>query len=254
LGFLGFKRIENMTTQYQGTVTTWKDEQGFGFITPNNGMEKVFFHISAFKNSCRPTEGDPITYELEIDKQRRFRANNVKLINEKIKSVTNSSRYETFSTVFAVLFCLFVIVMVFIKNLPFLVPIFYVVASFVTFIAYAIDKSAARKNRWRTKESTLHLFSLMGGWLGALFAQKVLSHKSRKQEFKRVFWITVILNCSMLGWIVKERDLAFMSQVVALEYIDKNFNQSDFERFSQQTKKTIKSLAQAAISQTGDSN
>jgi hypothetical protein len=65
---------------------------------------------------------------------------------------------------------------------------------------------------------------LIGGWLGALFAQKVLRHKSRKQEFKRVFWITVILNCSMLGWLVKERNLAFMSQVIALEYIDKNFN------------------------------
>jgi uncharacterized membrane protein YsdA (DUF1294 family) len=214
-------------------------------------MEKVFLHISAFKNSCRPTEGDSITYELDIDKQKRFRANNVKLINEKIKPVTNSGRNETFfSTVFAVLFCLFVIVMVFIKNLPFLVPIFYAVASFVTFIAYAIDKSAARKNRWRTKESTLHLFSLIGGWLGALFAQKVLRHKSKKQEFKRVFWITVILNCSMLGWLVKEKDLAFIGQVVVFEYIDNNFDQSDFERFSQQMKKTIKSLAQAAISQT----
>ena len=238
-----------MTTRYQGIVTTWKDEQGFGFITPNNGMEKVFLHISAFKNSCRPTEGDPITYELEIDKQRRFRANNVKLINEKIKSVTNSGRNETFSTVFALLFCIFLMFIVFTKYLPFWVLFFYAAASFITFVAYAIDKSAAQKNRWRTKESTLHLFSLIGGWIGALFAQKVLRHKSKKQEFKMVFWITVILNCGMFGWVVKEINPNFINQLIILEYIDKNFNRLDFERFSQQIKKIIKSAVQ-----TGDFN
>lgn len=237
-----------MAIRHQGIVTTWKDEQGFGFITPNNKMEKVFLHISALKNSCRPAEGDLVVYELKIDNQKRVRAENVRFIDKKIPSVNTSDSKAVISTVFALLFCLFLMFVVFSKLLPFWVLFFYAVASFITFIAYAIDKSAAQKNRWRTKESTLHLFSLVGGWLGALFAQKVLRHKSKKQEFKMVFWITVILNCSMLGWLIKERNPAFIGQVVVFEYMDKNFNLLNFERFSQQIKK-IKSAAQ-----TRDSN
>ena len=75
----------------------------------------------------------------------------------------------------------------------------YFAASVVAFLAYAFDKSAAEKEQWRTKESTLHLFGLMGGWPGALLAQKVFRHKSRKQEFQTVFWVTVVLNCVALA-------------------------------------------------------
>ena len=77
----------------------------------------------------------------------------------------------------------------------------YLVASLLTFIAYAIDKSAARKGGWRTQESTLHFLSLVGGWPGALVAQQVLRHKSSKQAFRSVFWVTVILNCAAFFWL-----------------------------------------------------
>ena len=41
---------------------------------------------------------------------------------------------------------------------------------------------------------TLHGLSLIGGWPGALIAQQVLRHKSRKEEFRFVFWLTVVIN------------------------------------------------------------
>lgn len=68
------------------------------------------------------------------------------------------------------------------------------------------DKSAAKRAAWRTPEKTLHWLALAGGWPGALLAQQLLGHKSAKAEFRRVFWLTVVLNvgafvvvCSPLG-------------------------------------------------------
>ena len=66
--------------------------------------------------------------------------------------------------------------------------------SLLTFIIYAIDKAAARAQRRRTPESTLHLLALACGWPGALLAQQWLRHKSVKQPFRSVFWATVVLN------------------------------------------------------------
>jgi uncharacterized membrane protein YsdA (DUF1294 family) len=83
--------------------------------------------------------------------------------------------------------------------------------SLITFIAYAIDKSAAQNGRWRTQESTLHLFSLMGGWPGAFFAQTTLRHKSSKEEFKSVYWITVLLNLGALFWLHTEKGIIFLN-------------------------------------------
>lgn len=87
--------------------------------------------------------------------------------------------------------------------LPYGIAGMYLTLSLLTFIAYAIDKSAAKRGKWRTKESTLHLLALMGGWPGALFAQNVLRHKSVKASFRNVFWLTVVANLAVLGYGIK---------------------------------------------------
>ena len=76
------------------------------------------------------------------------------------------------------------------------------IGSVVTFIVYRIDKAAAKKGRWRIPEATLHLLALIGGWPGALTAQQLLRHKTRKQPFLFIFWITVILNILTFGWLI----------------------------------------------------
>jgi len=82
----------------------------------------------------------------------------------------------------------------------------YAIASAVCFIAYALDKSAARKGRRRTPERTLLLLGLAGGWPGGLAAQQLLRHKSSKTSFLAKFWLTVMVNLAVLvalqaGWI-----------------------------------------------------
>lgn len=81
----------------------------------------------------------------------------------------------------------------------------YAGLSVITFVVYAIDKSAARRKGPRTPERTLHLLALAGGWPGALLAQRWLRHKSAKASFRRVFWVTVVVN--VLGFVMLSTSL-----------------------------------------------
>ena len=90
-------------------------------------------------------------------------------------------------------------------SLPLAVPIVYGAASAAAVVVYAADKSAARREDWRTPERTLHLLALLGGWPGALVAQTVFRHKTQKVSFRIVFWATVALNCSALVWWARSR-------------------------------------------------
>jgi len=85
---------------------------------------------------------------------------------------------------------------------PLAVPAVYVIASVAAGIAYGLDKSAARRGTWRTPEKTLHVLALLGGWPGALVAQRIFRHKSRKVSFRLAFWATVALNCGALAWLL----------------------------------------------------
>lgn len=70
----------------------------------------------------------------------------------------------------------------------------YGIMSFVTFVAYAIDKFKAKRGMWRIPEKTLHTLELFCGWPGAILAHRLLRHKSQKPLFRRVFWLMAALN------------------------------------------------------------
>jgi len=74
--------------------------------------------------------------------------------------------------------------------------------SLITFCLYGLDKSAARRGSWRVKESTLHFLSLFGGWPGAMLGQSAFRHKTKKLRFRVIFWLTVIMNLIVLGYII----------------------------------------------------
>jgi hypothetical protein len=40
--------------RYQGKITNWKDEQGFGFITPNGTGTQIFVH-QIYSEKPRPS-------------------------------------------------------------------------------------------------------------------------------------------------------------------------------------------------------
>lgn len=86
-------------------------------------------------------------------------------------------------------------------DLPWLVGGAYLVTSLSCFVAYAIDKSAARNGGWRTPERTLLLLGLVGGWPGGVLAQQWLRHKTTKRSFQQMFWFTVVANVAGFLWL-----------------------------------------------------
>ena len=186
--------------RYQGKITDWNDDKGFGFITPNGGSQRVFVHIKSFSNrQQRPVGNEIVTYELTHDAKGRPQASGVAFVGRRVTAASPSGQANA-PIILTAAFLVFVAGSAFAGKLPVAVVWIYLAASLVAFVAYALDKSAARNEQWRTRESTLHLLALAGGWPGALAAQRLLRHKSSKRSFQFVFRVTVILNCCALAW------------------------------------------------------
>jgi len=63
----------------------------------------------------------------------------------------------------------------------------------ITFCVFWWDKEAARKGHWRVPESRLLCLALIGGSPGAVAAQRLLRHKTRKEPFRT----ELMLICAM---------------------------------------------------------
>ncbi len=184
--------------RYQGKITTWKDDQGYGFITPNGGGKEIFIHVKSFsKSRKRPTGNELVTYQVVSDAKGRLSATEVLYVGDfKDKPMTiGKSAYPVyFALIFLTLMCL----AVFGGTLPGAILIIYGTSSLLAFILYWSDKRAAENGTQRTPESTLQLLSLVGGWPGGLFAQRIFRHKSTKKSFQFVYWATVFINVMVL--------------------------------------------------------
>ncbi|MEG3219281.1 DUF1294 domain-containing protein [Vibrio gigantis] len=95
------------------------------------------------------------------------------------------------------------------------VLVWYLVVCVVTFFVYAKDKRAAINGNWRVPEKTLHILSVAGGWLGALIAQDKLRHKTQKQPFRSIYWLTVAVNVAAFVWTLTPSGQAIFGRWVS---------------------------------------
>ena len=75
----------------------------------------------------------------------------------------------------------------------------YLLINLISFILYGLDKSKARKDKWRISENTLLIFAVLG-IIGAVSGMAVFHHKTHKTKFRIA--IPLIFFIEMLGFIL----------------------------------------------------
>jgi len=66
----------------------------------------------------------------------------------------------------------------------------FLILNLITFGVFGIDKLRARLNLTRISEKTLLALAIAGGSVGAVFAQKLFRHKTRKFRYR--VWIILV--------------------------------------------------------------
>lgn len=185
--------------RFDGTLKSWNDDRGFGFIEPRLGGQEVFVHVKSFPSGTgRPTIGLHLSFEVEIGANGKKRAKAVQFARQSHKReperVQTPAQWTMPRLLVIPVFVLFYWYVI--SQFPFRpgTAIAYLVVSGIAFVAYTLDKSAALQGRWRISESTLLMLGLACGWPGALLAQQLLRHKTSKTSFVSAFWGTVLLN------------------------------------------------------------
>lgn len=181
-----------MATQRRGTITSWKDDKGFGFITPEEGGTTIFFHVSGLvQRRTRPSTNLAVRYTLIHDEQNRPRAVDIRFANE--------PRSQTAITlcIVSIFFLVLALTTVLIHMAPWIL-ILYLLSSGITYWLYAVDKASAIQAAQRIPENVLHFLELVGGWPGALVAQEHYRHKTAKASYQTEFWVMVALNLVLL--------------------------------------------------------
>jgi uncharacterized membrane protein YsdA (DUF1294 family)/cold shock CspA family protein len=181
--------------RFEGTITTWNADRGFGFITPALSGPEIFVHVRAFDwGSEAPYLGQAISFETGLNADGKRRAEHVRPLlpasgRSRLPMAKDSASYLAIPAFLV----LYIVVTVVWGTPPWVVGL-YLAASVVCFIGYSVDKAAAVAGRWRIPESTLLIPGLLGGWPGAILGQQIFRHKTKKASFRVAFWTSVTLN------------------------------------------------------------
>lgn len=195
-----------MTGTLQGVVKQWDRHKGYGFIRSKQVPKRVFCHITACQFHGHPKVGEAVTFTLTTDDQGRYRADDVRRVGQQSGSAL-SWRVMLVLCYVIVLGALLVM-----RRIDVWVPALVLGLSLISYLVYWQDKRAAQRDQWRTREKSLHLLALFGGWPGALFAQGRLRHKSRKLSFQVAFWISVVLNCLLIAGLATNHGQQWLTQ------------------------------------------
>ena len=82
-----------------GNLCKWNDDRGFGFITPAQGSDEIFVHISAFpRDGIRPRVGELVSFEVAAGNDGRQRAVRIQRPGRRATATRARSRDSTTAT------------------------------------------------------------------------------------------------------------------------------------------------------------
>jgi uncharacterized membrane protein YsdA (DUF1294 family)/cold shock CspA family protein len=188
--------------QHRGTITEWNDAKGYGFVTPESGGARVFVHVSSLpRGRSRPRGGEVVVYEVGPGRAGKPQAVGVQYVGPTAPAdpgrTASGAAWAAGAAFLAAITALALL-----GRAPLWSPLPYAVMSLFAFAAYDADKRKAQAGAWRTPEATLHLLEFLGGWPGALIAQRRFRHKTRKTEYQAVFWAIVLAHLGFWGWLL----------------------------------------------------
>ncbi len=217
-----------------GSIVRWDATRAFGFIRSADSAGDVFFHVRDYRGSTPPREGLAVVFE-EIhvggkgpramavrtasspqgnakdtrsgDSQRTPRPTQARRSapanrNPRHGKAPPAAAGASLAYGLMLVWVALLAWGVWTQRLPLWALAALAALNGVTLWLYAADKNAARAGRQRIRESNLHLLSLLGGWPAAWLAQQNMRHKSRKTEFRAVYWVTILLHCGALAWVM----------------------------------------------------
>ena len=82
-----------------------------------------------------------------------------------------------------------------------LLLIYLAVMNILGFALMGTDKSRARNGKWRIRERTLFLFSLLGGSIGTLIGMYVFRHKTKHWYFVIGMPLILVAQLALVLWI-----------------------------------------------------
>lgn len=65
--------------RFIGKLKTWNEERGFGFITPTEGGQDIFVHVSELPRGFTPWPDAALTFEVSLNPQGKKKAVRVRL-------------------------------------------------------------------------------------------------------------------------------------------------------------------------------
>lgn len=191
----------------QGRIVEWNDGRGFGFVVADGGTERHFFHISELgRGAERPATGRPVSFTSSRQADGKLRAVAVRYgdapqSRRQMPPHGGSGRPLGWlpDALLAAGHLTLPAWVVAHGRLPAALLALIAVMSCVAFVMYNADKCRAERGDWRVPEAKLQLAGLLGGWLGALGAQRLFRHKSSKAAFVHLFRLNGILALAVVG-------------------------------------------------------
>ncbi|MBU5591159.1 DUF1294 domain-containing protein [Clostridium sp. MSJ-4] len=83
-----------------------------------------------------------------------------------------------------------------------LILLYVIFLNVLGFSSMYIDKSRAKRSKWRIKESSLLLISALGGSIGSYLGMKLLRHKTRHNKFKYGIPLIILIQLIVIYLLV----------------------------------------------------